>query len=103
MVEGKAKLSLAALAHGKMRSQQGYTAAMLVEESRILQVCIFNTLRVNLSAVDLARVLTDVMTIADEVDSQLKQTIASFSDQLSARKRPSGLAANSRNNIERTL
>jgi DNA-binding response OmpR family regulator len=80
--EGKAKVSLAALAHGRVRSEQGYTAAMLVEESRILQVCIFKTLRTNLSALDLSLVLTDVMTIADEVDSQLKQTIASFSDQL---------------------
>ena len=88
MVKGKAKISLAALAHGRMRSQQGYTAAMLVEESRILQVCIFNTLRVNLRAVDLACVLADVMTIADEVDSQLKQTIASFSDELAHKKRP---------------
>jgi len=78
--EGKAKLSMAALAHGKVRKQQGYSAAMLVEESRILQVCIFNTLRKNLSAVDLALVLTDVMTIADEVDSQLKQTMTSFSE-----------------------
>jgi DNA-binding response OmpR family regulator len=64
--EGKAKISMAALAHGRVRSEQGYTAAMLVEESRILQVCIFQTLRTNLSAVDLALVLTEVMTIADE-------------------------------------
>ena len=82
LVEGKAKVSMAALAHGRVRSQQGYTAAMLVEESRILQVSIFNTLRMNLSAVDLALVLVDVMTIADEVDSQLKQTMASFFDEL---------------------
>jgi len=88
VIEGKAKVSMAALAHGKMRSQQGYTAAMLVEESRILQVCIFNTLRVNLHAVDLTLVLVDVMTIADEVDSQLKQTMASFSDELAHKKRP---------------
>jgi DNA-binding response OmpR family regulator len=80
--EGKAKVSLAAFAHGRVRSEQGYTAAMLVEESRILQVCIFKTLRTNLSALDLSLVLTDVMTIADEVDSQLKQTMASFSDRL---------------------
>ena len=80
--EGKAKVSLAALAHGRVRCEQGYTAAMLVEESRILQVCIFKTLRTNLSALDLSLVLTDVMTIADEVDSQLMQTMASFSDQL---------------------
>jgi DNA-binding response OmpR family regulator len=83
--EGSAQTSMAALAHGKARCQQGYTAAMLVEESRILQVCIFKTLRSNLSAVDLALVLTDVMTIADEVDSQLKQTMASFCDQQTRR------------------
>jgi hypothetical protein len=80
--EGRAMVSLAALAHGRVRSEQGYSAAMLVEESRILQVCIFKTLRTNLSALDLSLVLTDVMTIADEVDSQLKQTMASFSDEL---------------------
>jgi DNA-binding response OmpR family regulator len=83
--EGAAQTSMAAIAHGRVRSQQGYTASMLVEESRILQVCIFKTLRSNLSAVDLALVLTDVMTIADEVDSQLKQTMASFSDQMARR------------------
>ena len=77
--EGKAIVSQAASAHGRARKEQGYTAAMLVEESRILQVCIFKTLRSNLSAVDLALVLTDVMTIADEVDSQLTQAIDSFS------------------------
>ena len=76
--EGTAKVSVAARAHGKARRQQGYDAAMLIEESRMLQVCIFKTLRTNLSALDLSLVLTDVMTIADEVDSQLRQTMASF-------------------------
>ena len=79
--EGTAKPSKAAVAHGTVRRDQGYTAAMLVEESRILQVCIFKTLRNNLSAVDLALVLTDVMTIADEVDSQLTQTMDAFSER----------------------
>ena len=79
--EGKAEVSLAALGHGRIRRDQGYTASMLVEESRILQVCIFQTLRNNLSAVDLALVLTDVMTIADEVDSQLTQTMESFNER----------------------
>ena len=91
--EGKAKDSSAAVAHGKIRNQQGYTAAMLVEESRILQVCIFKTLRTNLNAVDLALVLTDVMTIADEVDSQLTQTMASFSQPVGKLKRRRAMGA----------
>ena len=38
-----ANFSAAAHAHGNLRRKQGYTAAMMVEESRILQVSIFNT------------------------------------------------------------
>jgi len=53
-------------------------AAMLVEESRILQVSIFRTLQDNLSSVDFSQVLLNVMAIADEVDSQLKQAMLSF-------------------------
>jgi ActR/RegA family two-component response regulator len=63
--------SSAAATHGIDRRNQGYTAAMLVEESRILQVCIFETLQKNLTAIDFSTVLIEVMTIADEVDSQL--------------------------------
>jgi CheY-like chemotaxis protein len=74
----KADLSLAAREHGDLRRKQGYTAAMVVEESRILQVSIFNTLQNNLPRVDFSKVLLDVITIADEVDSQLKQAMFSY-------------------------
>ena len=77
-VETKAEISIAAREHGDLRRKQGYTAAMVVEESRILQVSIFNTLQNNLARVDFSRVLLDVMTIADEVDSQLKQAMLSY-------------------------
>jgi hypothetical protein len=70
--------SAAAVAHGKMRRLQGYTAGMLVHDSRILQVTLFGTLQENLSAIDFSLLLPDVMTIADEVDSQLTQTMNSF-------------------------
>jgi CheY-like chemotaxis protein len=70
--------STAAREHGIMRRKQGYTVAMAVEESRILQVSIFSTLQNNLRSVDFDSVLLDVMTIADEVDSQLKQSMLGF-------------------------
>jgi DNA-binding response OmpR family regulator len=76
----KAGSSTAARQHGIVRRQQGYTASMMVEESRILQVSIFNTLQNNLPRVDFSKVLLDVMTIADEVDSQLKQAMLSYVD-----------------------
>jgi hypothetical protein len=75
---GTKQVSEAAVAHGKIRQTQGYSVSMIIEESRILQVSIFHTLEKNLSTVNFSLLLTDVMTIADECDSQLKQTINSF-------------------------
>jgi CheY-like chemotaxis protein len=84
----KANFSIAARQHGNLRREQGYTAAMMVEESRILQVSIFNTLQNHLSQVDFSQVLLDVMTIADEVDSQLKQAMFSYSGSEPESARP---------------
>jgi hypothetical protein len=70
--------SSTATAHGKMRYDQGYTAAMLVHESRILQVTLFKTLQSNVISLDVSLLLDDVATIADEVDAQLAQSMDSF-------------------------
>jgi YesN/AraC family two-component response regulator len=70
--------SSAAVEHGRMRRSQGYTSAMLVHDSRILQVTLFGTLQKNLSALDFSLLLPDVMTIADEVDSQLTQAMEGY-------------------------
>jgi CheY-like chemotaxis protein len=75
---GTKAVSHAAVLHGKVRAAQGYSVSSLIEESRILQVSIFETLQNNLGTVDFSLLLLDVMTIADEVDSQLNQTIVSF-------------------------
>jgi CheY-like chemotaxis protein len=70
--------SEAAAAHGLDRRRSGYTAAMMVEESRIFQVTIFHTLQKNLGTIDFSVLLLGVMTIADEVDSQLSQAMKSY-------------------------
>jgi hypothetical protein len=61
---------------------QGYTPAMLVHDTRILQVTLFGTLQKNLGALDFSLLLPDVMTIADEVDSQLMQAMESFTNSM---------------------
>jgi YesN/AraC family two-component response regulator len=76
--ESDSVCSAAAVAHGQMRRSQGYTSAMLVHDSRILQVTLFGTLQKNLSALDFSLLLPDVMTIADEVDSQLTQAMEGY-------------------------
>jgi CheY-like chemotaxis protein len=74
-------ISVAAEQHGRLRRQQGYSAAMMVEESRMLQVSIFETLQRNLASIDFSILLNAVMTIADEVDSQLSQAMDSYVDE----------------------
>ena len=77
-IGSKELVSTAAAEHGIDRYKQGYSAAMLVEESRMLQVSVFHTLQKNLARIDFSILLTDVMTIADEIDSQLSQAMASY-------------------------
>jgi DNA-binding response OmpR family regulator len=74
----RALLSPAASEHGLRRREQGYTAAMMVEESRMFQVSIFQTLQNNLHRVNFSLLLLAVMAIADEVDAQLAQAMAAY-------------------------
>src|ERR1700682_6032934 len=74
----KAPISKAAAEHGDLRRKQGYTVAMMVEESRLLQVSIFTTLHQNVKQLEFSTLLPDVVTIADEVDAQLKEQTLRF-------------------------
>jgi hypothetical protein len=74
----KAPISKAAAIHGDLRRKQGYTVSMAVEESRLLQVTIFSMLHKDVKCLDFNKLLPDVVTIADEVDAQLKQQMLRF-------------------------
>jgi hypothetical protein len=74
----KPTISLAAAAHGKVRRAQGYSASMLIEESRVFQVATFGTLHRHQSELDHNQLILDIMVIADEVDAQLKETVRSL-------------------------
>lgn len=63
---------------GCLRRDQGYSAAMMVEESRMLQVSIFQTLQLHVEDTEPGVLLLYVMAIADEVDSQLAQAMSSY-------------------------
>ena len=71
-------ISVAAAVHGQIRRAQGYTAAMLIEESRLFQVATFGTLHLHQHELDHRQVLLDVTVIADEVDAQLVETVRSL-------------------------
>jgi hypothetical protein len=71
-------VSAAAAAHGEMRRAQGYSAAMVIDESRAFQVATFSTLHLHQGELDHNRMLLDVIVIADEVDAQLMETVRSL-------------------------
>jgi hypothetical protein len=73
-----APISVAAAAHGQMRHAQGYSAGMLIEESRVFQVATFGALHLHQGELDQNQVLLDVMVIADEVDAQLMEAVRSL-------------------------
>ena len=52
---------------------------MMVEE--MLQVSIFETLQKNLASIDFSILINGVMTVADEVDSQLSQAMDSYTEE----------------------
>jgi hypothetical protein len=69
-------LSQDAAEHGAARRRQGYSAAMMVEEARLMEISIFQSLHDNLDEIDCRLLLADVATIADEVDAQLSRSVA---------------------------
>ena len=74
----KAPISKAAAEHGDLRRKQGYTVAMAVEESRLLQVSIFTTLHKSVKHLEFSTLLPNIVTIADEVDAQSKEQMLRF-------------------------
>jgi hypothetical protein len=72
--------SVAAAEHGRIRREQGYSACMLIEESRVFQVATFGALHLHQIELDQNQVLVDVMVIADEVDAQLTEAVRGLTE-----------------------
>jgi hypothetical protein len=82
----RAPITKTAAEHGELRHKQGYTVAMVVQESRLLQVSIFTTLHKSVEHLEMSLLLPDVVTIADEVDAQLKDQLQRFMAEDAAQK-----------------
>jgi hypothetical protein len=66
-----------ATAHGELRYSQGYSAAMLVDKSRLLQVATFSTLGLYQRELDQNHVFPDIVVIADEANLRLTEHVRS--------------------------
>jgi hypothetical protein len=74
----RAPISETARFHGDLRRRQGYTVAMAVEESRLLEVSIFSMLHKEARHLEFRTLLPNIVIIVDEVDAQLKQQMLGF-------------------------
>jgi hypothetical protein len=61
---------------------------MMVEESRMLQVSIFQTLQLHVEDTEPGVLLLYVMVIADEVDSQPAQAMSSYISEANMDAKP---------------
>jgi hypothetical protein len=73
--------SMAAMQHGAKRRRQGLPSTVLVEETRALQVALFQTIGANLEQIDLGQLPGTLMAIADEVNAQLVQSVAGYENE----------------------
>jgi hypothetical protein len=71
-------VSVAAAAHGRLRFAQGYSVAMLIDESRLFEVTACGALQRHEDELDRNQVLLDVGIIADEADRQLEEAVVGF-------------------------
>ena len=68
----------AAANHGVTRFDQGYSIPQIVQEERLLQRVISNTLQAHLLVIDISTLIPDMVTIGDALASQLEESIRAF-------------------------
>lgn len=67
-----------AVNHGKARREQGCSVAEIVEESRVLQRSIYDTLQSNIFVVDLSWLIPDMIRVSDKLQEQLIRSIEAY-------------------------
>lgn len=65
----------AAYIHGKTRRRQEYSSEMLVEESRVLESCIFDAIQQNLLKLNMSLLIPDMIHVSDSALLQMRETI----------------------------
>lgn len=77
-IHDREELLLPATAHGKTRKLQGYTAPMVVEDTRCIDVGVMRIIEENLLSIDVSELLPDWNGLHGMLQGQLKASIAAF-------------------------
>src|SRR5215472_3022806 len=67
-----------AAAHGTLRYRQGYSAPMLVEDARLIDEAIFDTIQEQLMTLDLSTLISDLRHVSRILELQLKESLRAY-------------------------
>lgn len=67
-----------AAAHGRKRRDQGYSATLVVQESRLFYRAVANRLQQNLLELDISTVIPDLIRISEVLNEMLQESIREF-------------------------
>ncbi len=73
-----------AAAHGRSRRRQGYTLAMIVDDTRVLEQAIYDLVQEGLLELDLSHLITDLRTLNDSLENKLQESLDAFLEQKAA-------------------
>ena len=76
--EASAEAMKAAAKHGGVRFRQGYSITQMVQEARLLQRVISQTLQSHLLVIDISMLIPDMVAIGEALASQLEESIRAY-------------------------
>jgi DNA-binding response OmpR family regulator len=71
----------AARDHGIVRRQQGFTVPLLIRETRLLQGIISNCVQVNLLAIEISHLLSDMISVNQTIQALLEESVLAFLEE----------------------
>jgi hypothetical protein len=75
--------------HGRLRHQQGYSAAMLVEENRIFCAAVLDCIHNNLLIADVSQLIPDLKLLSATLSLMLREAIAAHeAEGCSGKRKP---------------
>jgi DNA-binding response OmpR family regulator len=75
------KTAPAARDHGIVRNKQGFTLPLLIRETRLLQGIISQCVQVNLLAIEISNLLTDMISVNQTLQVLLEQSVVAFLEE----------------------
>ncbi|MGI9103409.1 MAG: response regulator [Terriglobales bacterium] len=73
-----------AAAHGRARRRHGYTIAMIVDDTRVLEQAIYDLVQEGLLELDLSHLITDLRKLNDSLENKLQESLNAYLEQKAA-------------------